>query len=124
MEYDVAMVGAGPAGLASAIRLKQLSKERGEDLSVCVLEKGAEVGSHILSGGAAHGISYGVLVSETMRTKYQISAVCENRLFGYSLLLHTWCRTYFAAISVSSRVAGLVKVGTIRVLDEPKHHER
>lgn len=50
MEYDVAMVGAGPAGLAAAIRLKQLSKERGADLSVCVLEKGAEVGSHILSG--------------------------------------------------------------------------
>lgn len=50
MEYDVAMVGAGPAGLAAAIRLKQLSKERGADLSVCVLEKGEEVGSHILSG--------------------------------------------------------------------------
>lgn len=61
MEYDVAMVGAGPAGLAAAIRLKQLSKERGADLSVCVLEKGAEVGSHILSGraGGRHAVVMG-----------------------------------------------------------------
>ena len=50
MEYDVVTVGAGPAGLAAAIRLKQLALETGEDLSVCVVEKGAEVGAHILSG--------------------------------------------------------------------------
>ncbi|MEE9251298.1 MAG: electron transfer flavoprotein-ubiquinone oxidoreductase [Alphaproteobacteria bacterium] len=50
MEFDVVIVGAGPSGLAAAIRLKQLALESGRDLSVCVLEKGSEVGAHILSG--------------------------------------------------------------------------
>jgi len=50
MVYDVVTVGAGPAGLCAAIRLKQLSIEKSVDLSVCVIEKGSEVGAHILSG--------------------------------------------------------------------------
>ncbi|HTH95646.1 MAG TPA: electron transfer flavoprotein-ubiquinone oxidoreductase [Rhodocyclaceae bacterium] len=50
MQYDVLIVGAGPAGLGAAIRLKQLAQAAGNEISVCILEKGAEVGSHILSG--------------------------------------------------------------------------
>jgi electron-transferring-flavoprotein dehydrogenase len=64
MSYDVLIVGAGPAGLSAAIRLKQLASEKGQDISVVVLEKGSEPGAHILSGAIMDPIALTELIPD------------------------------------------------------------
>ena len=64
MEFDVVIIGAGPAGLAAAIRLKQLAAESDSDISVVVVEKGSEVGAHILSGAVIDPVGLDALLPD------------------------------------------------------------
>lgn len=81
MEFDVIIVGAGPAGLSAAIKLKQLSAKANKALRICILEKGAEVGAHILSGAVLEPRSLQELLPDSWQNAPLDTAVCKDYFY-------------------------------------------
>ncbi len=81
MEYDVVIVGAGPAGLAAAIRAKQVAAEKGQEVSVCVIEKGSEVGAHILSGAVLEPRALNELIPDWKEKEAPVTVPVKDEKF-------------------------------------------
>ena len=75
MDFDVVVVGGGPSGLAASIRLMQLAAESGQEITVCLVEKGSEIGAHILSGAVFYPRALNELIPDWQANKARRSTI-------------------------------------------------
>ena len=115
IEYDVVVVGGGPAGFATAIHIRQLAIENNQELSVCLLEKGSEIGAHILSGAVLEPTALNELIPDWKEKGAPISSEVKEDIFHYFLGPNTSVKIPGIFIPLDTRNHGnyIVSMGNV-----------